>query len=112
MVSFSLQDLTEVKAAIGDAYLSNLLRLLTLLDADDDVSNGFQIDTAANTAIDAAVTGAKTLDFSSAATVENDAAVQALATAKARTLITADEAFARYQLLVPPITFLEHCAHR
>jgi DNA-binding beta-propeller fold protein YncE len=99
VVSFSLQDLTEVQAANGDAYLSNLLRLLSLLDADDDVSNGFQIDAAANTAIGAAVTGVKTLDFVSAANFADDAAVKALATARARTLISAEEAFARYQLL-------------
>jgi len=100
VVSFSLQDLTEVQAANGDAYLSNLLRLLTLLDGNDDVSDGFQIDAAANTAIDTAVAGAKTLDFAgSAANFENDTVVRALATAKARTLISADEAFARYQLL-------------
>ena len=41
----------------GDIYLSNLLRLLALLDANNDTSDGFQIDTAANTAIGAAVTG-------------------------------------------------------
>jgi DNA-binding beta-propeller fold protein YncE/cytochrome c553 len=99
VVSFSLQDLTEVQAANGDAYLSNLLRLLTLLDANDDVTDGFQIDAAANTAIDTAVAGVKSLDFVSAANFENDAAVKALATAKARVLISAEEAFARYQLL-------------
>jgi len=103
VVSFSLQDLTEVKAANGDAYLSNLLRLLTLLDANDDVTDGFQIDATANTAIDAAVSGVKALDFAAnAANFENDAAVKALATAKARSLISADEAFARYQLLFRP----------
>ncbi len=100
VVSFSLQDLSEVQAANGDAYLSNLLRLLTLLDGNDDVSDGFQIDAAANTAIDAAVAGVKVLDFAAnAANFENDAAVKALATARARALVTADEAFARYQLL-------------
>ena len=67
-----------MQAANGDVYLSNLLRLLTLLDANDDASDGFQIDAAANTAIDAAVTGTKTLDFAaSAASFENDAIVQA-----------------------------------
>ena len=74
--------------------------MLALLDANDDTSDGFQIDAAANTAIGVAVTGAKTLDFAaSAASFENDAIVKALATAKNRTLISAGEALARYQLL-------------
>jgi DNA-binding beta-propeller fold protein YncE len=98
--AFSLHDLTEVQAANGETYLSNLLRMLALLDANDDTSDGFQIDAAANTAIGVAVTGAKTLDFAaSAATFENDTIVKALATAKNRVLIGAGEALARYQLL-------------
>ncbi len=40
VVSFSLQDLTEVQAANGETYLSNLLRVLELLDANDDASDG------------------------------------------------------------------------
>src|SRR5262252_7847388 len=86
VVSFSLQDLTEVQAANGDAYLSGVLRLLSLLDANDDPTDGFQVDAATLTAIDAAVVGAKTLDFANAATVENDASIKALATAKGRAL--------------------------
>src|SRR5688572_2465432 len=35
-ITFSLNDLTEVKAANGDVYLGNLLRLLVLLDANND----------------------------------------------------------------------------
>ncbi len=99
VLSFSLQDLTEAQAANGDAYLSGVLRLLSLLDANDDPTDGYQVDAATITAIDAAVAGAKTLDFANAATVENDASIRALATAKGRTLIAAEEAFARYQLL-------------
>ena len=99
VVSFSLQDLTEVQAANGDAYLSGVLRLLTLLDSNDDPTDGYQVDAATLTAIDAAVAGARTLDFANAATVENDASIKALATAKGRTLVAAEEAFARYQLL-------------
>lgn len=98
--AFSLHDLTEAQGASGDIYLSNLLRVLALLDANDDTSDGFQIDAAANTAIDAAVSGNKTLDFgATAANFENDAIVKALATAKNRALIGAAEALARYQLL-------------
>jgi hypothetical protein len=94
--AFSLHDLTEVQAANGETYLSNLLRVLALLDANDDASDGFQIDAAANTAIGVAVTGAKTVDFAaSAAAFENDTIVKALATAKNRTLIGAAEALAR-----------------
>jgi DNA-binding beta-propeller fold protein YncE/cytochrome c553 len=100
VVSFSLHDLTEVQAANGDVYLSNLLRVLALLDANDDASDGFQIDAAANTAIGTAVTGTKTLDFTAnAAAFANDATVVALATAKNRVLLGAEEALARYQLL-------------
>src|SRR5262252_2028275 len=73
VVSFSLQDLTEVQAANGDAYLSNLLRLLELLDANDDPTDGFQLDDAATTAINAAVTGAKNLDFTNDTNFQNDA---------------------------------------
>jgi DNA-binding beta-propeller fold protein YncE len=98
--AFSLHDLTEAQAANGETYLSNLLRVLALLDANDDTSDGFQIDAAANTAIGVAVTGVKTLDFAaSPANFENDAIVKALATAKNRVLISAEEALVRYQLL-------------
>ena len=89
-----------MQATNGDLYLSNLLRLLALLDANNDTSDGFQIDAAANNAIGAAVTGTRTLDFAaSAAAFANDATVVALATALNRTLVSADEALARYQLL-------------
>jgi Lactonase, 7-bladed beta-propeller len=100
VVAFSLHDLTEAQAANGDIYLSNLLRVLELLDANDDASDGFQLDAAANTAIDAAVAGVKSLDFSaSPANFENDAIVKALVTARNRNLLSADEALARYTLL-------------
>jgi YVTN family beta-propeller protein len=100
VVSFSLSDFAEVKATNGDAYLGNLLRLLVLLDANDDTTDGFQIDAAANTAIGAAVTGTRTLDFAgSAATFGNDAIVAAIAAALHRTLVSAEEALLRYQLL-------------
>ena len=98
--AFSLHDLTEAQAANGETYLSNLLRVLALLDANDDTGDGFQIDAAANTAIDLAVTGVKTLDFAAnPANFENDAIVKALATARSRALISAEEALVRYQLL-------------
>ena len=100
VVPFSLQDFDEVRAPNGDAYLANLLRLLVLLDANNDTTDGFQIDAAANTAISAAVTGTKTLDFAaSAAAFAADATITALATALNRTLVGADEALVRYQLL-------------
>jgi DNA-binding beta-propeller fold protein YncE len=100
VVAFSLHDLTEVQAANGETYLSNLLRVLALLDANDDNSDGFQIDAAANTAIGVAVAGIRTLDFgANPANFENDAIVKALATARNRTLIGAGEALARYSLL-------------
>ena len=100
VVSFSLQDLTEVQAANGETYLSNLLRVLELLDANDDASDGIQLDATANTAIDTAVAGTRTLDFAAnAATFESDATVRALATAKNRALLAAEVAMARYQLL-------------
>ena len=51
--AFSLQDLDEVRAANGDAYLSNLLRLLVLLDSNNDTTDGFQIDAAASNAVSA-----------------------------------------------------------
>jgi len=100
LIPFSLHDFTEVQAANGDVYLSNLLRLLALLDANGDVSDGFQIDAAANTAVSNAVTGTKTLDFAAnPAAFAADATVTAIKTALNRTLIDADEALARYQLL-------------
>jgi DNA-binding beta-propeller fold protein YncE len=100
VISFSLHDFTEVQAANGEVYLSNLLRLMALLDTNDDTSDGFQIEAAANTAISNAVVGTKTLDFSAnAATFGADAVVQALATALNRTLIDGDEALVRYLLL-------------
>jgi YVTN family beta-propeller protein len=102
-LAFSLHDLSEVKAGNGEAYLSNLLRVLTLLDANEDASDGFQIDAAANTAIGAAVSGIRTLDFAAA---ENDFAadpiVQALVAARGRKLLGGGEALARYQLLFRP----------
>ena len=100
VVAFSLHDLTEAQAANGETYLSNLLRLLALLDANNDTSDGFQIDATANTAIGAAVAGTKTLNFAaSPADFGADATVTALATALNRPLIIAEEALARYQLL-------------
>lgn len=100
VVAFSLHDLTEVQADNGEAYLSNLLRLLALLDANDDVSDGFQVDAAANTAVSTAVTGIRKLDFTLAGDAfANDATVQALVTAKGRVLLSGAEALARYQLL-------------
>ena len=100
LIPFSLQNLDEVRATNGDLYLSNLLRLLALLDANNDTSDGFQMDAAANNAIVAAVTGTRTLDFAaSVAAFASDATVVALATALNRTLVSADEALARYQLL-------------
>jgi DNA-binding beta-propeller fold protein YncE len=99
-ITFSLNDLTEVTAANGDVYLGNLLRLLVLLDANDDSTDGFQIDTAANNAISNAVTGTRTLDFAAnAATFGNDAVIVAVGTALNRTLVSFDEARRRYQLL-------------
>jgi DNA-binding beta-propeller fold protein YncE len=100
LIPFSLQNLDEVRAANGDLYLSNLLRLMVLLDANNDTSDGFQIDTAAANAVAAAVTGTKTLDFAgSVAAFASDATVVALTTALNRTLVSADEALVRYQLL-------------
>src|SRR6188768_1070766 len=99
-LAFSLQDLDEVRATNGDAYLSNLLRLLVLLDANNDTTDGFQIDATGTNAIAAAVTGTKTLDFAaSGATFAADATVTALATALNRSLVSGDEALVRYQLL-------------
>jgi YVTN family beta-propeller protein len=99
-ITFSLNDLTEAKAANGDIYLGNLLRLLVLLDANGDSTDGFQIDAAANTAIGNAVTGTRTLDFAAnAANFGNDAVITALTTALNRALISAEEALQRYQLL-------------
>jgi YVTN family beta-propeller protein len=99
-VSFSLGELTEAKAANGDVYLGNLLRLLVLLDANDDATDGFQIDAAANAAVGGAVIGTRALDFAAnAANFGNDAAVVAIAAALHRSLISAEEALARYQLL-------------
>ena len=100
IIPFSLQDLDEIKAPNGDLYLSNVLRLLVLLDANGDSSDGFQIDAAANTAIAAAVAGTRTIDFgASAAAFAADATVAALATALNRTLVSPEEALVRYQLL-------------
>jgi len=99
-LSFSIQDFDEVRAANGDAYLSNLLRLMVLLDSNNDTTDGFQIDAAASNAVSAAVTGTKTLDFAgSAAAFGADATIAALATALNRTLISGEEALVRYQLL-------------
>ena len=99
-LSFSLQDLDEVRAANGDAYLPNLLRLLVLLDANNDTTDGFQIDATATNAIAAAVTGTKTLDFAAGgAAFAADPVITALATALNRTLVSGEEALVRYQLL-------------
>lgn len=76
VVAFSLHDLTEAQGAQGDVYLSNLLRVLVMLDGNDDASDGFQVDSAANAAIETAVNGKQTLNFAaSAADFGNDAAV-------------------------------------
>jgi DNA-binding beta-propeller fold protein YncE/cytochrome c553 len=100
LITFSLNDLTEVKAANGDAYLGNLLRLLVLLDANNDTTDGFQIDATATTAIGNAVVGTRTLDFAAnAANFGNDAVVVALGSALGRTLVSLEEALLRYQLL-------------
>ncbi len=98
IVSFSLHDLTEVQAANGDLYLSNLLRLLALLDTNDDTTDGFQIDTTAVNAVAAAVSGTRTIDFA-AANFANDGVITALATALSRTLVSGDEMLGRYRLL-------------
>jgi YVTN family beta-propeller protein len=100
IVPFSLNDLTEVQAANGELYLQNLLRLLALLDANNDTSDGFQIDAAANTAIGAAVTGTRAVDFAAAsAAFAADPAITALATALNRPLPTGAEMQVRYRLL-------------
>jgi DNA-binding beta-propeller fold protein YncE len=100
LIPFSLHDFTEVQAANGDLYLQNLLRLLALLDANNDTSDGFQIDAAANTAIGAAVTGTKTLDFTAAAAAFGaDPTIAALATAVNRRIPSGAEMLVRYQLL-------------
>jgi DNA-binding beta-propeller fold protein YncE len=100
VVAFSLQDLEEVRAPNGDVYLANLLRLLVLLDANGDSSDGFQIDAAANNAIGAAVTGTRTIDFAaSAAAFAADPAIVALAGALNRPIVSPQEALVRYQLL-------------
>ncbi|MBC8026671.1 MAG: YncE family protein, partial [Steroidobacteraceae bacterium] len=98
IVTFSLHDLTEVQAANGELYLSNLLRLLALLDTNDDTTDGFQIDTAAVTAIAAAVSGTRALDFA-AANFASDGIITALATALNRTLVSGEEMLGRYRLL-------------
>jgi len=100
LIPFSLHDLTEVQAANGELYLQNLLRLLALLDANNDTSDGFQIDAAANAAIGAAVAGTKTLDFTAAAAAFGaDPTIAALATAVNRPIPSGAEMLARYQLL-------------
>jgi YVTN family beta-propeller protein len=100
VVAFSLQDLDEVRAPNGDVYLANLLRLLVLLDANGDSSDGFQIDAAANAAIAAAVNGTRTIDFAAnAAAFATDPAIVALAGALNRPVVSPQEALVRYQLL-------------
>jgi DNA-binding beta-propeller fold protein YncE len=98
LVSFSLHDLTEVQATNGELYLSNLLRLLALLDTNDDTSDGFQIETAAIDAIAAAVTGTRTIDFASA-NFATDTAIVALAAARQRALVSGADMLVRYRLL-------------
>ena len=99
-LAFSLQDLDEVKATDGDVYLSNLLRLLSLLDANGDPGDGFQIDAAATAAVDAATATAHKIDFTRGADeFANDAVIRAIAAALHRDLIGALEAFERYKLL-------------
>jgi YVTN family beta-propeller protein len=100
LISFSLNDLTEVKAANGDVYLGNLLRLLAMLDANDDPTDGYQLDAAANTAVAGAVTGIKTLDFgANPANFGLDTVVNAIGAARGRGLIGADAALVQYRLL-------------
>ena len=98
VVAFSLHDITQAAGANGDAYLANLLRVLILLDANDDTSDGFQIEAAQANAVAAAVAGTKVIDFG-AAGFDADATIAAIATALNRTLVSAQEALARYQLL-------------
>ena len=56
-VAFSLNDLTEVQGNNGDQVLGNLLRPARAMDANDDITDGIQIDAAANTAAATAITG-------------------------------------------------------
>lgn len=100
IVSFSLQHLEEVRAPNGDVYLANLVRLLALLDANDDSSDGFQIDAAANAAIAEVVDGTRSLDFAASTdTFAKDTTIVGVATAVNRRFISSDEALVRYQML-------------
>lgn len=100
IVSFNLQHLEEVRAPNGDVYLANLVRLLALLDSNDDSSDGFQIDAAANSAIGEVVDGTRSLDFAASADLfARDTTIAGVAAALNRRVISSDEALVRYQML-------------
>ena len=97
---FSLTDLTEVQAAGGEQYLGNVVGFLTALDANGDISDGVQIDGAANTAVANATTGARSLSFSQdAAAFAADPVVAAVLAALHRNPIDIKTALAEFTLL-------------
>ena len=99
-LSFSLSDLAEVQAANGEQYLGNLVGFLTALDANGDITDGVQIDAAANAAVAQAVTGGKSLGFSQDATkFVSDPVVAAVLAALKRNPIDIQTAIAEFSLL-------------
>jgi YVTN family beta-propeller protein len=98
-VSFSLNDLNEVQGNNGDQVLGNIVGLLSALDANSDISDGIQIDAAANTAAAQAITG-KTLSFNQTATqFAADPVVASIVNALHRNPIDVQTILAEFTLL-------------
>jgi YVTN family beta-propeller protein len=98
-VSFSLNDLNEVQGTNGDQVLGNIVGLLATLDANSDISDGIQIDAAANTAAAQAIAG-HTLNFNqSGAQFAADPVVTSIVNALHRSPIDVKELLAQFTLL-------------
>jgi len=99
-LAFSLNDLAEVQGNNGEQVLGNVVNFLSALDANGDLGDGIQIDGAANTAVAAAVTGGKTVNFNqAAASFSADPVVTTTLNALNRKLIDVKEILAQFTLL-------------
>ncbi len=102
VAAVGVQDLKEV-ANDNDQALGNILVFLRALDADGDPTNGVKIDAAANTAVAAAVTGGRTVNFNvTAAAFKQDPVIVGILTAlNNRQLGDAATALADFSELFP-----------
>jgi YVTN family beta-propeller protein len=99
-IAFSLHDLNEVQGSNGDQVLGNVVGFLAALDANGDISDGVQIDAAANTAVAQAIAGGKSINFGQAAAqFSADPVVAAILAALHRNPIDVKEILAQFTLL-------------